>query len=132
VLGYKLLVLVRFSLSDNPINLVCTGAPPENTAMTAQNLFSVSIFFIVFRETLEAVVIVSVLLGLVEQIVHGDIDHFPTLTEHYRPVSAHNNDNGTTTPGEGESDTTLKRRLVRKLRVQVRYCGSNVESVSDS
>jgi high-affinity iron transporter len=93
--------------------------------MTAQNLFSVSIFFIVFRETLEAVVIVSVLLGLVEQIVHGDIDHFPTLTEHYRPVSAYNNDNGTTTPGEGESDATLKRRLVRKLRVQV-FAGAGV------
>jgi high-affinity iron transporter len=93
--------------------------------MTAQNLFSVSIFFIVFRETLEAVVIVSVLLGLVEQIVHSDIDHFPTLTEHCRPVSAHNNDNGTTTPGEGESDATLKRRLVRELRVQV-FVGAGV------
>ncbi|KAG1815151.1 Ftr1 protein [Suillus subaureus] len=93
--------------------------------MTAQNLFSVSIFFIVFRETLEAVVIVSVLLGLVEQIVHGDIDHFPTLTEHYRPVSAHHNDSETTTPGEGESDATLKRRLIRKLRMQV-FAGAGV------
>ncbi|KAI5116372.1 hypothetical protein M0805_008685 [Coniferiporia weirii] len=33
-----------------------------------RSLFSVPIFFIVFRETLEAVIIVSVLLGLVEQI----------------------------------------------------------------
>ncbi|KNZ81593.1 Plasma membrane iron permease [Termitomyces sp. J132] len=38
----------------------------------AKNLFSVTIFFIVFRETLEAAIIVSVLLGLVEQIVHED------------------------------------------------------------
>ena len=34
-------------------------------------VFSVPIFFIVFRETLEAAIIVSVLLGLVEQIVRG-------------------------------------------------------------
>ncbi|KAG1729694.1 Ftr1 protein [Suillus lakei] len=87
--------------------------------MTAQNLFSISIFFIVFRETLEGAVIVSVLLGLVEQIVHRDIDQFQTLTEHSRPVSAHHNDSETTIQGEGESDATLKRRLVRKLRVQV-------------
>ncbi|THH02978.1 hypothetical protein EW145_g6634 [Phellinidium pouzarii] len=33
-----------------------------------RSLFSVPIFFIVFRETLEAAIIVSVLLGLVEQI----------------------------------------------------------------
>ena len=38
----------------------------------ARNLFSVPIFFIVFRETLEAAIIISVLLGLVEQIVHQD------------------------------------------------------------
>jgi high-affinity iron transporter len=38
----------------------------------ARNLFSVPIFFIVFRETLEAAIIVAVLLGLVEQIVHDD------------------------------------------------------------
>ncbi|KAG1769349.1 iron permease FTR1/Fip1/EfeU [Suillus occidentalis] len=80
--------------------------------MTTQNLFSVSIFFIVFRETLEAVVIVSVLLGLVEQIVHGDVDpRFQTITEQLRPV-VHNET-------EGDSDLTAKRRLVRKLRFQV-------------
>ena len=38
----------------------------------ARNLFSVPIFFIVFRETLEAVIIISVLLGLVEQLVRED------------------------------------------------------------
>ncbi|KAI0747069.1 iron permease FTR1 [Daedaleopsis nitida] len=38
----------------------------------ARNVFSVPIFFIVFRETLEAAIIISVLLGLVEQIVHED------------------------------------------------------------
>lgn len=38
----------------------------------ARNVFSVPIFFIVFRETLEAAIIISVLLGLVEQIIHED------------------------------------------------------------
>ncbi|KAG1795325.1 iron permease FTR1 [Suillus plorans] len=92
--------------------------------MAAQNLFSVSIFFIVFRETLEAVIIVSVLLGLVEQIVHGDIDQLTTVAQHYQPSSAQHNDNETTTP-EGESDVIAKRRLIRKLRFQV-FAGAGI------
>ncbi|KAI9454355.1 iron permease FTR1 [Russula earlei] len=36
----------------------------------AGTLFSIPIFFIVFRESLEAAMIVAILLGLVEQIVH--------------------------------------------------------------
>ena len=43
----------------------------------ARNVFSVPIFFIVFRETLEAAIIVSVLLGLVERIVHQDPSLIP-------------------------------------------------------
>ena len=50
----------------------------------ARNVFSVPIFFIVFRETLEAAIIVSVLLGLVEQIVHQD----PSLIPGAAPASA--------------------------------------------
>ncbi|KAI0777363.1 iron permease FTR1 [Trametes elegans] len=42
-----------------------------------KSVFSVPIFFIVFRETLEAAIIVSVLLGLVEQIVHEDPSLLP-------------------------------------------------------
>lgn len=42
-----------------------------------RNVFSVPIFFIVFRETLEAAIIISVLLGLVEQIVHEDPARLP-------------------------------------------------------
>ncbi|KAG2358283.1 iron permease FTR1 [Suillus spraguei] len=90
--------------------------------MTAQNLFSVSIFFIVFRETLEAVIIVSVLLGLVEQIVHGENDNFSTLAARYHPA---NNNNGETTVAEEESDATMKRRLIRKLRMQV-FAGAGI------
>ncbi|KAG1741489.1 iron permease FTR1 [Suillus paluster] len=91
----------------------------------AKNLFSVSIFFIVFRETLEGAIIVSVLLGLVEQIVHGDMNHIMTLNEHTRPVSTHQNDSETTIQGEGESDATLKRRLIRRLRVQI-FAGAGI------
>ncbi|KAG1808206.1 iron permease FTR1 [Suillus subaureus] len=92
--------------------------------MAAQNLFSVSIFFIVFRESLEAVIIVSVLLGLVEQIVHGDTEQFsaPQITEQYQPA---NNNGEITTPGEEESDATIKRRLIRKLRMQV-FAGAGI------
>jgi high-affinity iron transporter len=85
--------------------------------MAVKSLFSVSIFLIVFRETLEAVVIVSVLLGLVQQIVHDDA--FTTLIEHTPPVSTHQTNSETTIQTEGESDTIAKRRLVRKLRIQV-------------
>ncbi|KAF5336729.1 hypothetical protein D9757_015080 [Collybiopsis confluens] len=47
----------------------------------AKSLFSVPIFFIAFRETLEAAIIVSVLLGLAEQIVYEDTDRLlPTHT----------------------------------------------------
>jgi hypothetical protein len=107
------------------INQPCTFIHPFPHEMTTQNLFSVSIFFIVFRETLEAVVIVSVLLGLVEQIVHGDVDpRFQTITEQLRPVV--NNE------AEGGSDLIAKRRLVRKLRFQVCCCSSHLDSVIDS
>ncbi|KAJ8585103.1 Ftr1 protein [Rhizopogon salebrosus TDB-379] len=93
--------------------------------MAVKNLFSVSIFFIVFRETLEAAVIISVLLGLVEQIVHDDVDQFTTLTEHTRPVSTHNSNSEATIQAEGESDATLRKRLVRKLRIQI-FAGAGV------
>ncbi|OCB87154.1 iron permease FTR1 [Sanghuangporus baumii] len=39
----------------------------------AGNLFSITIFFIVFRETLEAAIIISVLLGLIEQIARPSV-----------------------------------------------------------
>ncbi|KAH9000833.1 iron permease FTR1 [Lactarius hatsudake] len=77
----------------------------------ARNVFSVPIFFIVFRETLEAVIIVSVLLGLVEQIVHTDPGRLPGET---------------TTPSgssESEDDPLRKRRLIRKMRFQI-FAGS--------
>lgn len=80
----------------------------------SKNLFSVPIFFIVFRETLEAAIIVSVLLGLAEQIVSRD-PNFIERAEEPR------------TPGEEDAansepvvdDVVQRRRLLRKMRIQV-------------
>jgi len=75
----------------------------------APNVFSVTIFLLVFRETLEASVIVSVLLGLVKQIVYDETSPLHSTIDTNQPAE-----------GEGEADdATRKRRLLRKLRLQV-------------
>lgn len=89
--------------------------------MTRQ-LFSVPIFFIVFRETLEAAIIVSVLLGLVEQIVHDDSGKLVTVNsqpdEKFGALS-------NVVETDVNDDLVRKRRLVRKLRIQVHNpCGA--------
>ena len=87
----------------------------------ARNIFSVPIFFIVFRETLEAAIIISTLLGLVEQIVYSNFHQLAGAA-------------GATPPPEDEDkkeagdislrevtdvdDGTRKRRLLRKMRFQ--------------
>jgi high-affinity iron transporter len=93
----------------------------------ARSLFSVPIFFIVFRETLEAAIIVSVLLGLVEQIVHEDPGKLSAITtqtqisggsqEKVNPASPDVN-NDSLEPN-GADHTAEKRRLIRKLRIQI-------------
>ena len=76
----------------------------------ARSLFSVPIFFIVFRETLEASIIISVLLGLVEQIVRED-------PRPAAPGTLASNDEKELADPE---DTEVQRRqLLRKLRIQV-------------
>jgi len=87
----------------------------------APTVFSIPIFFIVFRETLEAAIIVSVLLGLVEQIVHIRSDRLSGQTP--SPSSPEENDkkeNGFTSTRElaGDEDAVRTRRLVRKMRFQ--------------
>jgi len=85
----------------------------------AKSLFSVPIFFIVFRETLEAAIIVSVLLGLVEQLV---------LKESLSPVTegsdtdSKSGSRSQSHPRTGlvEDDTILRRRLLRTMRIKVR------------
>ena len=104
----------------------------------ARDLFSVPIFFIVFRETLEAAIIISVLLGLVEQIVHDDPAcaralaaprlHSAEAEDEKRSAEA-----GSQTPeGDAGPDAAVaaaaaagagavaKRALIRKMRIQVR------------
>ncbi|KAJ3506455.1 hypothetical protein NLJ89_g6859 [Agrocybe chaxingu] len=80
----------------------------------AKNLFSVPIFFIVFRETLEAAIIVSVLLGLAEQIVHSEPGSATTTT-------TVDSDDKASTEGSAEAvdDAVQRRRLIRKLRIQI-------------
>jgi len=89
----------------------------------APNVFSVPIFFIVFRETLEAGLIVAVLLGLVEQIVHSGSHHvegqIPSLEEDDKK------DGGDISTRELSSDESIvrNRRLIRKMRFQI-FLGS--------
>ncbi|KAG5638014.1 hypothetical protein H0H81_002282 [Sphagnurus paluster] len=88
----------------------------------AKNLFSVPIFFIVFRETLEAAIIISVLLGLVEQIVHGDPLLSQTVTRTFTEDAASKNGSETTGPialADPEDDRAHRHRLIRRLRIQI-------------
>ncbi|KAF5383085.1 hypothetical protein D9615_005078 [Tricholomella constricta] len=94
----------------------------------AKNLFSVPIFFIVFRETLEAAIIISVLLGLVEQIVHRDPTISPTISQKLTEDAASKDSNSGTGPitltnSDPEDDIIHRHRLVRRLRIQI-FAGS--------
>ncbi|KAM0788269.1 hypothetical protein ACM66B_001418 [Microbotryomycetes sp. NB124-2] len=62
------------------------------------NVFSVPLFFIVFRETIEAAIIVAVLLGLVESLVDKPAGDDSTAVE---------------------KDPEVKRKLVRRMRLQI-------------
>lgn len=88
-----------------------------------KNLFSVPIFFIVFRETLEAAIIVSVLLGLAEQIVHDDPpSQATTLRTEISEKASNEGVEGSSTDAAAEQtldDQVQRRRLIRKLRFQV-------------
>lgn len=95
--------------------------PPA--AKMGKNLFSVPIFFIVFRETLEAAIIVSVLLGLAEQIVHDDPpSQATTLRTEISEKASNEGVEGSSTDAAAEQtldDQVQRRRLIRKLRFQV-------------
>ncbi|RPD56938.1 iron permease FTR1 [Lentinus tigrinus ALCF2SS1-7] len=109
----------------------------------ARNVFSVPIFFIVFRETLEAAIIISVLLGLVEQIIHQDPSLIPgavapsTITatsddkekekETERPA-LEKSDSSASNPGSvvatpvltsGEEPQADTKRVLRKMRIYI-------------
>ena len=94
------------------------------------NVFSVPIFFIVFRETLEAVIIISVLLGIVEQIANtrlGRDSLSATATAAESEKEKQNMESGLpdappTLPSNDDtsSDEGQRKKLLRKLRIQVR------------
>jgi len=95
------------------------------------NVFSVPIFFIVFRETLEAAIIISVLLGIVEQIANTRVvrDSLP-VTESEK--EKHNPESGVSeTPpslpsnDDASSDDGSQKKLLRKLRIQI-LIGSSI------
>lgn len=76
----------------------------------AKNLFSVPIFFIVFRETVEAAIIVSVLLSLAEQLVHGANSRVSSLAFTESSPSKQ----------ESNEDTPVQRALLlKKMKLQV-------------
>ena len=88
------------------------------------NVFSIPIFFIVFRETLEAAIIISVLLGLVEQIVSEDQQRKSAAS----PLAAVDDKDGspgdTTSPNlNSEEEKQRFRRLVKRMRWQI-FAGS--------
>jgi high-affinity iron transporter len=99
----------------------------------AKNLFSVPIFFIVFRETLEAVIIIAVLLGLVEQLVNFTDDNSPSPTtlvtgSHEKAddgLDPTAKEEGAVPVLENQVDepstdrTAMNKRLLRKTRIQV-------------
>jgi high-affinity iron transporter len=74
-----------------------------------KNLFSVPIFFIVFRETLEAAIIVSVLLGLAQQIVRDDNESLSNPSTSSEPPE----------PTPSDDSEAQKRRLIKRLRFHV-------------
>ena len=84
----------------------------------ARNLFSVPIFFIVFRETLEAAIIISTLLGLVEQIVYSSFHQLEGQTP--PPEEEGKKEAGDISLREvpDVEDGPRKRRLLRKMRFQ--------------
>ncbi|CAE6482091.1 unnamed protein product [Rhizoctonia solani] len=105
----------------------------------AKNVFSVPIFFILFRESLEASIIIAVLLSLVEQIILKSGVGHPSLSSQAqrggsdpslgrartRESKAEGPEESNAQPRTGGHESEAhplpesKRRLVRKMRLQV-------------
>jgi high-affinity Fe2+/Pb2+ permease len=94
----------------------------------AKNVFSVPIFIIVFRETLEAAIIVSVLLSLVEQLVTSGTTSSATPSNEATRNSDADSKDATETPlptALVEDDSVQRRRLLRRMRIQVNHLMSS-------
>lgn len=90
-----------------------------------KNIFSVPIFFIVFRETLEAAIIVSVLLGLIEQIANEDSLTSATTTVAEKRDGSPDLAALADEPvlESAEDSQVRKRRFIRRMRWQI-FAGS--------
>lgn len=86
------------------------------------NVFSVPIFFIVFRETLEAVIIISVLLGIVEKIASARLnrDSLPATEPEKEKQNVENGVPEAPPSFPSNDDESQRKKLLRKLRIQVR------------
>ncbi|OXG43970.1 high-affinity iron permease CaFTR1 [Cryptococcus neoformans] len=91
----------------------------------AKDVFSVPIFFIIFRETVEAAIIVSVLLSFVEQLMlHG------SLAQDENDLSNENaSNNGSAgdaeAPTNSITDKERRAKLVKRMRIQI-WAGTGV------
>ena len=94
----------------------------RSPAIMPRNLFSVPIFFIVFRETFEAAIIVSVLLSIVEQIAHCDPSRFsPSVSVQNSGDDAGGDDNKHNTSQSSADDTVDTRAVIKKSRILVTF-----------
>ncbi|KAG9311708.1 iron permease FTR1 [Chiua virens] len=82
----------------------------------SSSVFSVSIFFVVFREALESALIISVLLSLVNQIFHQDT---PNNTNKDTDASLTRTTTGTHDPESNPIPIASRVRVLRKLKLQV-------------
>ncbi|KAF8691069.1 hypothetical protein AX14_002825 [Amanita brunnescens Koide BX004] len=87
-----------------------------------KNLFSVPIFFIVFRETIEAAIIVSTLLGLAQQIAYDTQSPTDNTTSTSNDINKERDGASTIPPAE---ETVTVRQLARKLKIQI-FAGAAV------
>ncbi|KAB5596068.1 Iron permease FTR1 [Ceratobasidium theobromae] len=105
----------------------------------AKDVFSVPIFFIVFREVLEAAIVIAVLLSLVEQIILKSGVSHPSLSSqthqgesgsslgrprtHESKKDSQEGPNApqvhTSEPEDAQLMSENKRRLIHKMRIQV-------------
>ncbi|KAJ9121663.1 hypothetical protein QFC22_002283 [Naganishia vaughanmartiniae] len=86
-----------------------------------KNLFSVTIFFVVFRETIEAAIIISVLLSFVEQLMASG--KIVNKDESTTSIDNKESPTTTTTITTLETDETggvdKLKRIIRRMRIQI-------------
>ncbi|WWD00894.1 hypothetical protein V866_007832 [Kwoniella sp. B9012] len=78
--------------------------------------FNVPIFFIVFRETIEAAIIVSVLLSFVEQLMlTGKLGSSETSIDNADNTQGQEQENA----HSGDDHLERRRKLIRRMRIQI-------------